>query len=199
MKSKKRGKMIVLYGINNLGKTTQAKLLVKNLKKSGHQAEYLKYPIYDLEPSGTILNNFLREGNKYRLSRRDAQFVYALNRTQYEEKLLKKLDKGTNIVAEDYTGTGLAWGIGSGVDEKFLLDVNAHLFKEDLGLLFDGKRFMNSVEKRHKHETDRSLIKKVRQAHLYLGKKYGWQKINANLSIKDIREIVWNKVKKILK
>ena len=31
----KKGKFIVLYGINNLGKTTQAKLLVKNLKNSG--------------------------------------------------------------------------------------------------------------------------------------------------------------------
>lgn len=199
MKKLKRGKLIVLYGINNLGKTTQAKLLVNNLKKNRYKAEYLKYPIYNLEPSGSILNNFLRGGNKYKLSRRDAQFIYALNRTQYENKLLGKLGKGINIVAEDYTGTGLAWGIGSGVCEKFLCNINAHLLKEDLGILFDGERFINSVEKNHKHEQDSDLMKKVRKAHLILRKKYKWQKVDANLPIKEISDIIWNKVKKIIK
>lgn len=199
MEKVKRGKFIVLYGINNLGKTTQAKLLVKNLKKNRHKAEYLKYPIYSLEPSGPILNNFLRGGNKHKLSRRDAQFIYALNRTQYEDRLIKKLNSGINVVAEDYTGTGLAWGIGSGVNENFLNNVNAHLLKEDLGILFDGKRFINSIEKKHKHENDNKLINKVRKTHLYLGKKGKWQKINANLPIEKIEKIVWNKVKKIIK
>ena len=41
-----RGKFIVLYGINNLGKTTQAKMLVDKLKLHGLEAEYLKYPVY---------------------------------------------------------------------------------------------------------------------------------------------------------
>ena len=41
-----RGKFIVLYGINNLGKTTQAKFLVEKLQSQGLRAEYVKYPIY---------------------------------------------------------------------------------------------------------------------------------------------------------
>ncbi len=194
----KKGKFIVLYGINNLGKTTQAKILVEDLKKSGHKAEYLKYPIYDLEPSGPILNNYLRGGNIYGLSGQDAQFIYALNRMQYEKELLKKLNRGINIVAEDYTGTGIAWGMGAGVDEKFLNNINAHLIKEDIGILFDGERFVNSIEKNHKHENDNALMKKVREVHLYLAKKHKWQKINANLPIEEIREIVWEKVKKVI-
>lgn len=195
----KKGKFIVLYGINNLGKTTQAKLLVASLNKDGHMAEYLKYPIYDLEPSGPILNNYLRGGNIYNLSGQDAQFIYALNRMQYEKELLKKLKRGINIVAEDYTGTGIAWGIGAGVDEKFLTNINAHLVKEDLGMLFDGERYMDSIEKGHKHESDNALMKKVRDVHLYLAKKYKWQKIDANLPIEEIREIVWDKVRSIIK
>jgi len=31
----KKGKLIVLYGINNLGKTTQAELLVEKIKSNG--------------------------------------------------------------------------------------------------------------------------------------------------------------------
>lgn len=189
-----KGKFIVLYGLNNLGKTIQAKLLVERLNKEDIKAEYLKYPIYDLEPSGKILNNFLRQGNSYNLSPREAQIIYVLNRIQFEPILKKKLKHGINIIAEDYIGTGLAWGIGAGVGEKFLEKINLHLLKEDLAILFDGERFDNAVEKNHKHETNNELTEKVRKTHLNLGKKYGWRKIDANLSIEQIHKLLWEYV-----
>lgn len=126
------GKLIVLYGINNLGKSTQAKLLVEKLKTEGLKAEYLKYPIYNLSPSGEILNDYLREGNFYDLHSREAQIIYALNRTQYQDILIKKLEAGIHVVAEDYKGTGIAWGLGAGVSEVFLKSINSHLIDEDL-------------------------------------------------------------------
>lgn len=177
-----------------MGKSIQAKLLTDKLNLQGLKTEYLKYPIYDLEPSGPILNNFLRGGNTYNLSRRDAQFMYAMNRTQYEEKLLQKLQAGINIIAEDYVGTGLSWGIGSGVDEEFLRNANKHLLKEDLAFLFDGERFRQAAEKNHKHESDDELTNKVRQTHQRLGEEFGWIKINANQTIDEIHSLLWNKV-----
>jgi len=192
------GKLIVLYGINNLGKSTQAKLLVDKLKDNGYQAEYLKYPIYDLAPSGIILNNYLREKNSFQLSAREAQIIYALNRTQFQDQLIAKLKSGLNIITEDYTGTGLAWGLGAGVDENFLKEINSHLIKEDLVFLFDGERFKQAVENGHKHENDDDLMNKVRWAHLKLREEYGWQKINANLTIEEIHGQLWTEVKKML-
>ncbi len=193
-----QGKFIVLYGINNLGKSTQAKLLVEKLKNEGHQAEYLKYAIYDLEPSGPILNAYLREGNPLNLNSREFQIIQALNRTQYEPLLKSKLESGINIVAEDYTGTGLAWGMGGDVDESFLKQINSHLLKEDLGILFQGKRFIKAVEDGHKHEENDELTEKVRLAHEKLADEFGWQRINANESIEKISEKIWNIVKKVL-
>lgn len=195
---KNKGKFIVLYGINNLGKTTQAEKLVERLKNENKEAEYLKYPIYEIKPSGEILNNYLRGENEYGLTPKEAQIIYALNRSQYEKILLKKLDKGTNVIAEDYVGTGIAWGIGSGVNEQFLKKINSHLLKEDLGFLFDGKRFIKSIEKSHKHETNENLMNKVRDIHLKLAEEFGWIKINANLNIEKIHEELYDKVKKII-
>src|SRR3989344_7041055 len=106
----KIGKFIVIYGINNLGKSTQAKILVEKLGQEGFSAEYLKYTIYDLKPSGPIINDYLREGNRDNLSPREIQILYTMNRYQFESRLKDKLSQGVNIVAEDYTGTGLAWG-----------------------------------------------------------------------------------------
>lgn len=193
------GKLIVLYGINNLGKSTQAKLLVERLIKEGFAAEYLKYPIYDLNPSGEILNGYLRKGNFYNLDAKEAQIIYALNRTQYQEELINKLKAGTIVIAEDYKGTGIAWGIGAGVSEIFLKTINSHLIEEDLVFLFDGERFLQAVEKSHKHETNDDLTTKVRWAHLKLKEEYGWIKINANLKIEEIQEIIWEKTYNFLK
>lgn len=193
------GKLIVLYGINNLGKSTQAKLLVEKMLASGYQAEYHKYPIYDLEPSGIILNNYLRENNTYNLSPREAQIIFALNRTQYQDTLIEKLKQGINVIAEDYKGTGLAWGISAGADENFLRKVNSHLIDEDLVFLFDGERFKQAIENNHKHENDNELMKIVRDTHLRLGKEFGWKNINANLSIDEIHNLIWLETSKLIK
>ncbi len=141
-----RGRFIVIYGINNLGKTTQAKLLVERLKSLGRKAEYLKYPVYDLGPSGPDLDEYLRHANPKRLDAEQAQTLFAENRTQFEPTLKSKLANGIDIVAEDYWGTGLAWGIGAGADKGFLLKINRNFLREDLALLLVGKRFDSGKE-----------------------------------------------------
>lgn len=193
-----KGFFIVIHGANNLGKSTQAKLLAEKMNAEGYKTEYLKYPIYNILPSGKIINDYLRNSNPFKLTPREAQTIYTLNRTQYEPILKDKLKQGINIVAEDYTGTGLAWGIGAGVDEDYLKLINSHLLKEDYTILLDGERFKESTENGHKHETDEELWQKVRQAHLKLSQEFGWTKINANLTIAEIHAIIWEEVKKHL-
>jgi dTMP kinase len=194
-----RGKFIVLYGINNLGKTTQAKLIVEKLASRGISAEFLKYPLYEIKPSGSLINNYLRGGNQHSLNAREIQIIYVLNKTQFEKTLEEKLNAGINIIAEDYVGTGLAWGIGTGVDESFLKELNSHLLKEDLAFLFDGERFLASKETSHKHETNDELMQKVRQVHQRLGEEFGWIKIDANLSVEEINEKLFAEIIKIIK
>lgn len=193
-----QGKLIVLYGINNLGKSTQAKLLVEKILNAGFKAEYLKYGIYDLEPSGPVLDAYLRQGNPFNLTPREFQLIHVLNRTQFQPQLHSKLNQGINIVAEDYIGTGLAWGMGAGVDEKFLKQTNVHLIREDLAFLFQGQRFSDGIEAVHKHEQDNELTEKVRLAHEKLADEFGWIRINANRSIEEISQEIWGKTKLVL-
>lgn len=187
-----KGKLIVLYGVNNLGKSTQAKLLVQQMKNYGIKSQYVKYAHYGLEPSGPILNDYLRSGNPHNLSPREFQIIQVLNRTQYEEHLIKMLYEGVNIVAEDYVGTGIAWGVGAGVDKNFLVNLNKHLLKEDIAFHFVGKRFVNAIEQGHAHETNDELTERVRVAHEELAKENGWIKIDANQSIEKVLSNLWN-------
>ncbi|HKM40474.1 MAG: dTMP kinase [Patescibacteria group bacterium] len=193
---KKSGKLIVFYGTNNLGKTTQAHILLEKLQSQGLKSQYLKYPIYDLLPSGQILNDYLRNANPNNLNPREAQIIYTLNRTQFQNELEKKLQDGYYIIAEDYTGTGLAWGQGAGVNIEFLENINQHLLQEDLAILFDGERFKNSIEANHKHEEDDEFSHRVRQIHLDLAKKFNWKVVPANLSREEVAEKIWQIVKK---
>ena len=192
------GKFIVLYGINNLGKSTQAKLLVDQINQHSRQVKYIKYPIYDQMPDGPMFNDYLRHGNPYNLSPREFQLVAAVNKYHYQPTLKQKLENGIFVVAEDYWATSVAWGVGAGVDKEFLVRLNKGLIREDLVFLFDGNRFLESTEKNHRHEEDLDLINRVRAAHLELGEEYAWIKINANEPIEAIRDFIWEKVRIIL-
>ncbi|MFH1565150.1 MAG: hypothetical protein ABIC82_04885 [bacterium] len=193
-----RGKLIVFYGINNLGKTTQAKLLVKKLNTKNKNSEYLKYGVYDLKPSGEIINDYLRNNNPHNLSAREFQIIHVLNRTQYQPFLAEKLNQGINIIAEDYIGTNVAWGMGANADKNFLLKINSHLIKEDYVFLLDGERFTKAIEKNHTHENNEDLTNKVRQAHLELAKDFNWHIVNANNNIEKIHDEIWKIIKEVI-
>ncbi len=192
------GKLIVIYGSNNLGKTTQAKLLVKKLNQENLKTEYLKYPIYDSEPTGPRINQILRGGQTQQISELELQQLYAQNRLDYEFNLKDKLNQGINVVAEDYIGTGLAWGVTKGAPLAELEKQNQELIREDMAILLDGERFLDGKEKNHLHEQSDEWMTKNRQIHLDLAKKYGWQIINANQSKEDVADKIWQKIKPML-
>ena len=194
----KKGKLIVFYGVNNLGKTTQAELLEKELIKKEIKILRLKYPLYRLTPSGAYLNDYLRGGNILKFSARESQILNALDRHQFQEQLIQYLNEGKTVIAEDYFGTGIAWGIRNGVDKDFLININSKLIKPDLAILFDGKRFVSGKEKGHRHEEDDELTKKVRQVHLDLAKEFDWKIINANQSIEDVYKDIFKIVKSFI-
>jgi len=191
-----KGKLIVIYGINNLGKTTQAKMLVESLIiRYSKQAEYMKYPVYNLEPTGSLLNDYLKAGNSHNFTPREFQLLQVINRTQYQKTLREKLDKGTWIVAEDYVGTGIAWGMAEGLDKKLLFNLNSHLHEEDLGILFEGTPFDDGAEKSNIHENNAELMQKAAAAFKEISNDFGWNIVNANQDKNAVQEEIINIVK----
>lgn len=192
MNERETGIMIALYGINSIGKSTQAAMLVHRLEKEGFLAVHKKYPFYGLHPTGSILNAYLREGNPYKLSPREFQIFQAFNRTHAERTMRGFLVNGTNVVAEDYTGTGIAWGMGAGIDKNFLILINTHLYTEDVSILLDGDQFESGREAKHKHENDRILTSEVRRYHKVLANEFGWHIVNANQDRDAVHEKIWS-------
>jgi dTMP kinase len=191
----KKGKFIVIYGANNLGKTTQAKILVKKLKKTGRKVKLIKYPVYDLEPTGSIVNKFLRKN--LRLTEYEAQYIFVRNRWDYQPTLEKMLNNGIWVVAEDYKGTSICWGATHGVPLSKMIKLNSGVKEEDLVILLDGTQFKDSIEKRHHNETSK-MWDKGRKMHLKVGKMFDWKKVKADDPVDKVAENIWKEVEKVL-
>lgn len=183
------GKMITLYGINGIGKTTQGELLVKYLRTRGKQASRLKYPVYDLEPEGSFLYKYLRDTDfrsKNELTTEALQQKFADNRKRYESELKKRLAAGEWIIAEDYVGTGIAWGLTWAADLEYLEKINAKLHKPDLNILMHGRRYLTATEPKHRNENEEERINVCKNFFLLLAERYGWSRVNANQSIETV-------------
>lgn len=191
-----KGKFIVLYGMNNLGKTTVINGLIEYLKTSGEDVVFLKYPIYDLEPTGPRINKYLREGNPEKLNSFTVQEFYAQNRRDFEPKLISILEQGKTVIAEDYVGTGIVWGMLGGAKLEEVEKINKGLKEPDLAILLDGERFLTGIETGHTHESAMEVWSKGRQIHLDLAAKYGWKIVSANQTreqvLKDVVTIIDN-------
>jgi dTMP kinase len=186
--------LITLYGINNIGKTTHTTRLVEKLKEAGHDAIRVKYPVYDQHPSGDFINSVIRSGNKQHISEEELQMWFVINRYQYQPTIKQWLDEGKVVVAEDYIGTGIAWGTTKGLDTDWLEALNSKLLKEDLAILIDGKRATDAIEEGHIHEENHDLVDQSREIHLKLGDKYGWKKVELQEEKEDTFDLIWAQV-----
>jgi thymidylate kinase len=193
-----KGKFITIYGINNIGKSTHARILTERLIKEGYDAEFLKYPNYSVEPSGKFLDHVLRGSDKQELTEEELQLWFVLNRYQFQPEVEKKLKEGKILIAEDYTGTGIAWGTAKGLDRSWLESVNKYLLKENLAIYLYGKRHIAAKEAKHIHEQNDALIEKCRLVHEDLAKRYGWKRIEVREEINATSEVIWEIVKKEL-
>ena len=178
-----KGKFIAIYGINGIGKTTQVERLVEYLQSQGRNAVRLKYPVYDLEPEGPFIYKYLRDPefrSANEISTDELQQKYVDNRRRYEPALKERLAKGEWIVAEDYIGTGIAWGLTWGGNLEYLEEINRGLLSPDVEILMHGERFSTAIEKDHRNEMAADRIQVCKNFHLLLAGRYGWRIVGAS-------------------
>lgn len=196
-----KGKFIVIYGANNLGKSTQVTELAKKFSELGIDFIRVKYPIYNLEPTGPQINNILRHPDElnHEYTENELQQVFAQNRRDFQPTIRTLLEAQITVLAEDYTGTGIAWGLTREVSFEALEEYNKDLIIPNLAILLDGKRFTTKVEHKHRNEDGEDGIwEKNRQIHLELAERYGWKKVDANQSIEKVHEDIMKLVELIM-
>lgn len=191
---------IALYGINNIGKSTQVERLKERFEGAGKSVKVLKYPIYDLEPTGPQINYFLRNPEAPQISGENFQMLYIQNRLDYQPQLRRDLETHDVVIAEDYTGTGMAWGMTQGTPYPWLQGKNMQYpqKKPDLEILMDGERFMTGKEMAHRNEADDLAVEATRKNFLWLAKRYKWPIVKANQAEEKVTEDLWNIIERQL-
>ncbi len=181
---------IVLYGINNIGKSTQIQRLQEKFQAAGKTVKVMKYPVYDLLPTGPQINYFLRDPEAEKISGESLQMLYIQNRLDYEPQLVRDLKKYDIVLAEDYVGTGMAWGMTQNIPFPWIQSKHdQHRQKKaDLEILLDGDRFLSGKEKNHRNESDDQAVQLTRKNFLFLAKRYHWPIVNANQEEEKVTE-----------
>jgi dTMP kinase len=132
---RKFGAFICVEGLDASGKTTQSKLLVKNLRKKGFDAAYTTEP--SRERIGRLIRRHVLLGEN-RLSVVLEALLFAADRIDHLEREVTPALKEKKIVVSDrYLYSSLAYQGAAGLDLKWIEEINKWAVKPDLTIYID--------------------------------------------------------------
>lgn len=100
----KKGKLIVIDGIDGSGKATQTKFLAKRLKKEGYKVRSIDFPRYYDNFFGALIGDYLsgKFGDFIQTDPRVASVLYAADRFESSGQIRKWLDAGYVVISDRY-------------------------------------------------------------------------------------------------
>ena len=186
---RRRGGFIAIEGIDAVGKKTQATLLESWLRSKGMTVGTVSFPVYETA-IGSEIRKFLSGTAKYPPEVR--AMLYAANRWEKKEELDAVLAGTDSLIVNRYTGSNLAYGVSSGLQLDWLLNLETGLPTPDLVLVLDAPptRLIPRRGGKDSYERDATLQKKARDAYLELATRFGWTVIDANGSVEATNRAV---------
>jgi dTMP kinase len=194
----RKGKIIVIEGIDKAGKTTQANLLKKKLES--RKCKIFDFPDYST-PVGKEIKQFLDGNRKY--PDEVKMILLSANRWEKKAEIERIIGEGTTIIMNRYYQSNLVYGMSKGLKLSWLLALDDGLPKADLVIVIDIKT--KTLVKRSKNgiidtfEKDLKLIRKVKKNYRILAKEFNWHIINGENSANDVNNEVLQIVRKIVK
>ncbi|HLC89065.1 MAG TPA: thymidylate synthase, partial [Candidatus Nanoarchaeia archaeon] len=118
-KAQKKGKFIVIDGLDGSGKGTQTRMLVDRLNKEGHEVEMVDFPQYG-NWSAHFVERYLRGefGSAAEVSAKKASLFYALDRYAASFKIKQKLAEGKMIISNRYVSANKGHQLGKIGDQQ---------------------------------------------------------------------------------
>lgn len=193
-----RGAFICIEGLDGCGKTTQAKLLVKKMRKS-HNA------VYTAEPSRGKIGAFIRKSCLYgekRLSSVVEALLFAADRLEHvENEVLPALNQGRLVVSDRYIYSSLAYQGAAGLSLEWIEKINEHALCPDFAIFIDvdPKIVMQRLKPNKSVMENLATQRKVREVYLKYVAKGELTRIDGDKPRKEVAEALSAVVLKFLK
>jgi dTMP kinase len=100
----KKGKLIVIDGIDGSGKATQVRLLSERFKKLKIKHKTIDFPRYSSNFFGKLIGEYLSGiyGDFTQVDPRIASVLYAADRAESSAQIKKWLDEGYTVIADRF-------------------------------------------------------------------------------------------------
>ena len=132
---RKKGAFICIEGLDASGKTTQARRLVRELRRRGFKA------VYTTEPSPGEIGKFIRTyilQRKRRVPIAVEALLFAVDRVDHLERRVKPaLQEGKIVVSDRYVYSSLAYQGAAGLDLNWIEEINRSVVTPDLAIYID--------------------------------------------------------------
>lgn len=191
----RKGRLIVIEGLDGSGKATQAELLYENLKKTDKPALKITFPDYG-SPSSTLVRMYLagEVGGLDEVNVYAASSFYAADRyISFTRSWKSEYESGYTIIADRYATSNAAHQMSRLPESEWddyldwLSDYEYARMKlpvPDLVLYLDmppetsrkliARRYDGDDARRDIHERDFEYLQRCGKAALYAAKRLGW-------------------------
>jgi dTMP kinase len=176
-----KGVFICVEGLDGCGKTTQAKLLARRLRRS-YDA------IYTAEPSSGKIGRFIKKhclhGDK-RGSGVVEALLFAADRFEHvENTVLPALKKGRIVVSDRYVYSSLAYQGATGLELEWIERINEHAVRPDLAIFIDvePETVVQRLKPRKSIMENLETQRKVREVYVKFVKKGELVRVDGNKS-----------------
>ena len=193
----KKGTFICIEGLDGCGKTTQAKMLAKKLRKS-------RRAVYTAEPSrgkiGTYIRNSYLYGEK-RLSSVLEALLFAADRIEHvETEVLPALNEGRLVISDRYVYSSLAYQGAAGLSLDWIEKVNEHALQPDLAVFIDvnPKIVMSRLKPKKSVMENLETQQKVREIYLKFVEDGRLTRINGDKSKNEVAKEMYAVVTEFL-
>lgn len=195
----RKGRIVVIEGMDKAGKTTQSRVLVSALRNKGKLCASLDFPDYST-PIGREIKSFLDGKRDY--PDETKLMLLSANRWERKEIIDRMLSNGTILVMNRYYHSNLAYGVSKNLELDWLMNLDRGLPKEDLCIVLEIRPTIS--ESRSKHagdlfENDKDLLKNVYKNYRKLAKLFNWKIINGERSKEEVSRDILNMVLKFVK
>jgi dTMP kinase len=195
----RKGRIVVIEGMDKAGKTTQSRVLVSALRNKGKLCASIDFPDYST-PIGREIKSFLDGKRDY--PDETKLMLLSANRWERKETIDRMLSNGTILVMNRYYHSNLAYGVSKNLELDWLMTLDRGLPKEDLCIVLEIRPTISESRSQHAgdlFENDKDLLKNVYRNYRKLAKLFNWKIINGERSKEEVSSDILNMVLKFVK